>query len=69
MELWLAGAFPLVGGLITLGILYALIGIIEAAVTVVVILALERVRPDLLAWNRNKKLDDQESEPKEAPAK
>jgi cobalt/nickel transport system permease protein len=69
VELWLAGAFPLVGGLLTMGILYALIGIIEAVLTVVVILALERVRPDLLAWNRNKKVDDKESEPTEASAK
>jgi cobalt/nickel transport system permease protein len=69
VEMWLAGTFPLGLGLLYMGLYHAIIGIIEAVLTVVVILALERVRPDLLAWNRNKKLDDQESEPKEATAK
>jgi cobalt/nickel transport system permease protein len=69
VELWLAGTFPLGLGLLYMGLYHAIIGIIEAVLTVVVILALERVRPDLLAWNRHKKLDDQESEPKEAPEK
>jgi cobalt/nickel transport system permease protein len=69
VEMWLAGTFPLGLGLFYMGLYHAIIGIIEAVLTVVVILALERVRPDLLAWNRNKKMDEKESEPKEAPAK
>ncbi|HMK54761.1 MAG TPA: cobalt transporter CbiM [Methanobacteriaceae archaeon] len=58
VEMWLAGTFPLVGGLVAMGIYHALIGIIEAILTVVVIVALEKVRPDLLAWNRNKNMDE-----------
>jgi len=69
VELWLAGIFPLKLGLFYMGLYYMVIGIIEAVLTVGVILAIEKVRPDLLAWNRNKNLDDQESELKEAPAK
>jgi len=68
VEMWLAGIFPLGAGLVTMGFYHALIGIIEAVLTVVVILALEKLRPDLLAWNRNKKGDDLKSEAKEAPA-
>jgi cobalt/nickel transport system permease protein len=69
VEMWLAGTFPLVAGLAAMGIYHAFIGIIEAILTVVVILALESLRPDLLAWNRNKKIDDLSSEPKEVAAK
>jgi ABC-type Co2+ transport system, permease component len=56
VEMWLAGTFPLVAGLEAMGIYHAFIGIIEAILTVVVIMALESVRPDLLAWNQKKKL-------------
>lgn len=52
VELWLAGTFPLRGGLILMGLYHSVIGIIEGILTVVVILALEKTRPDLLAWNR-----------------
>jgi len=52
LELWLAGTFPLVQGLAVMGIYHIFIGIIEAVLTVVVIMALEKLRPDLLAWNR-----------------
>ncbi len=69
VEMWLAGTFPLGAGLFFMGLYHAIIGIIEAILTVVVILALESVRPDLLAWNRKKNVDDIKSEPKEAPAK
>ena len=69
VEMWLAGTFPLGAGLFFMGLYHAFIGIIEAALTVVVILALERVRPDLLAWNRGKNIGDLKSEPKEVAAK
>lgn len=69
VEMWLAGTFPLVAGLEAMGIYHALIGIIEAVLTVIVILALESVRPDLLAWNRKKKVQDLKSESMEATAK
>ncbi len=69
VEMWLAGTFPLMTGLAAMGIYHALIGIIEAVITVVVILALESVRPDLLAWNRKKNIEDVKSESMEAAAK
>ncbi len=59
VELWLAGTFPLGAGLLLMGIYHAVIGVIEGILTVVVILALEKTRPDLLAWNRIKKMDNQ----------
>ena len=52
VEMFLAGTFPLEVGLASMGIYHAFIGIIEGALTVIVIYALERFRPDLLAWNR-----------------
>jgi cobalt/nickel transport system permease protein len=57
VEMWLAGTFPLGAGLMFMGLYHSVIGIIEAVLTVVVILALEKLRPDLLAWNRKKKGD------------
>ena len=54
VEMWLAGTFPLGAGLMFMGLYHSVIGIIEAVLTVVVILALEKLRPDLLAWNRKK---------------
>jgi cobalt/nickel transport system permease protein len=69
LELWLAGTFPLVTGLFFMGLYHAIIGIIEAVLTVVVILSLERLRPDLLAWNQKRNKDDLKSEPPEAAAK
>ncbi|MEN6290567.1 MAG: cobalt transporter CbiM [Methanobacterium sp.] len=69
VEMWLAGTFPLIAGLEMMGIYHALIGIIEAILTVVVIMALENVRPDLLAWNQKKKKDDTKSEKLEVAAK
>lgn len=56
LELWLAGTFPLVQGLAVMGIYHVFIGIIEAVLTVVVIMALEKLRPDLIAWNRKKNM-------------
>ena len=69
VEMWLAGTFPLVQGLIAMGLYHAFIGIIEAVLTVVVILALEKLRPDLLAWNRKKNLGEQKSESREVASK
>ncbi len=71
IELWLAGTFPLRLGLEYVGGLHAAIGILEAVVTVIVIASLERVRPDLLAWNnrRNSKADNLESETTETISK
>lgn len=66
-ELWWAGKFPLVMGLTLMGLLHVFIGVIEAILTVVVILALEKVRPDLLAWNRNNNMSELKSEGKKVP--
>ncbi len=55
VEMWLAGTFPLGLGLMFMGLYHAVIGIMEGIITVVVILALEKTRPDLLAWNRKKR--------------
>lgn len=69
VEMWLAGTFPLDLGLIFMGLYHSVIGVIEAILTVVVILGLESVRPDLLAWNRKKDVGDVKSESMEAAAK
>jgi cobalt/nickel transport system permease protein len=69
VEMWLAGTFPLGLGLAFMGLYHSVIGVIEGILTVVVILALESVRPDLLAWNRKKIVDDIKPETKEVPAK
>jgi len=61
VELWLAGTFPLTTGLLLMGIYHSIIGVMEGILTVVVILALEKTRPDLLAWNRIKRMDDNKS--------
>lgn len=53
VEMTIAGSFPLVPGLIAMGTYHAFIGIIEAVLTVIVIYALEKFRPDLLVWNKN----------------
>jgi cobalt/nickel transport system permease protein len=65
VELWLAGTFPLGAGLILMGLYHSIIGVIEGILTVVVIIALEKTRPDLLAWNRIKRLNNQKSESSE----
>lgn len=68
IQMWLAGTFSLVAGLVTMGLYHTFIGLIEAILTVIVIIAIESVRPDLLAWNR-KKIGKDHSKPKEVPAK
>ncbi|WP_295722080.1 cobalt transporter CbiM [uncultured Methanobrevibacter sp.] len=52
VEMTLAGTFPLVPGLVAMGTYHAFIGVIEAVLTVIVIYALEKFRPDLLLWNK-----------------
>ncbi len=69
VELWLAGTFPLTTGLLLMGIYHSIIGVMEGILTVVVILALEKTRPDLLAWNKIKKMDDQKTTPNEVIVK
>ncbi|MDO8870984.1 MAG: cobalt transporter CbiM [Methanobacteriaceae archaeon] len=54
LELVWAGTFPLDLGLFFMGLYHAVIGIAEGAITVVAILAIQRVRPDLLPWNKPK---------------
>ena len=69
VEMWLAGTFPLGMGLAFMGLYHSVIGIIEAILTVVVILALEKLRPDLLAWNRKDKKVDLQPEASEVTSK
>lgn len=59
-ELAIAGSFPLVDGLIYMGGFHAIIGFIEGAITVVVVLAVQNVRPDLFSL---------EDKTKEVPSK
>ncbi len=49
-----AGTFPLDMGLIFMGTYHAVIGVAEGLITVVAILAIQNVRPDLLPWNKAK---------------
>ena len=69
VEMWLAGTFPLGLGLMFMGIYHSIIGVIEGILTVVVILAIEKTRPDLLAWNRDKKWGNMKTEESEGIAK
>jgi hypothetical protein len=53
---------------------HAMIGVFEAIITVIVISTIEKVRPDLLAWNRlpRANADDivpEPSEPREVASK
>ena len=54
IEMAIAGTFPLNIGIASMVTYHIFIGIIEAVLTVIVIMALEKFRPDLLAWNRNR---------------
>ena len=54
IEMAIAGTFPLNVGIASMVTYHIFIGIIEAVLTVIVIMALEKFRPDLLAWNKNK---------------
>ncbi|NLX48295.1 MAG: cobalt transporter CbiM [Methanospirillum sp.] len=48
VELWVAGTFPLVEGMIGMGVYHALIGVVEAGITVAVIALIANARPDIL---------------------
>lgn len=52
IELALAGKFPINLGLTFMGLFHAVIGIIEGVLTLIVILAIERIRPDLIVWKK-----------------
>ena len=52
VELAIAGTFPLTLGIYSMVLYHMFIGIIEAVLTVIVIMALEKYRPDLLMWNK-----------------
>ncbi|MDE4078929.1 cobalt transporter CbiM [Methanosphaera sp. Vir-13MRS] len=52
VEMSISGTFPLELGLFYMGGYHAMIGIIEAVITVIIIKGIESSRPDLLAWNR-----------------
>lgn len=52
LEMALAGTFPLDLGLFFMGLYHAVIGIAEGLITVIAILAIQRVRPDLLPWSK-----------------
>lgn len=49
IEMAIAGTFPLTVGIASMALYHAFIGIIEGVLTVIVIYALEKFRPDLLA--------------------
>lgn len=53
IEMAIAGTFPLTVGIASMALYHAFIGIIEGVLAVIVIYALEKFRPDLLAWNRD----------------
>ncbi len=48
VELFVAGTFPLVPGMISMGLYHALIGVIEALITAVVLALIASSRPDIL---------------------
>lgn len=48
VELFLAGTFPLAAGLVFMGLYHAVIGLIEGAITVVIVVGIDNIRPDLL---------------------
>ncbi|MCR5026135.1 MAG: cobalt transporter CbiM [Methanobrevibacter sp.] len=52
IEMAIAGTFPLTIGVASMVLYHFFIGIIEAVLTVVVLLALNSFRPDLLPWNK-----------------
>ncbi|MCD7781200.1 MAG: cobalt transporter CbiM [Methanosphaera sp.] len=55
VEMAISGSFPLGLGLLYMGGYHAMIGIIEAVITVIIIKGIESVRPDLLAYKRSGK--------------
>lgn len=59
VELAIAGTFPLIAGIEWMVLFHVFIGIIEAILTVIVIGAIDKYRPDLLVWNRRKIVGDE----------
>ena len=53
IELAIAGTFPLTAGIYSMVLYHVFIGIIEAVLTVIVIWAIRKFRPDLLEWGKN----------------
>ena len=53
LEMAIAGTFPLNVGVPSMVLYHVFIGIIEAVLTVIVLMALNKFRPDLLIWNKN----------------
>ena len=51
IEMGIAGTFPMNIGIPSMVLYHVFIGIIEAVLTVIVLAALDKFRPDLLAWN------------------
>ena len=51
IEMGIAGTFPMNVGIPSMVLYHFFIGIIEAVLTVIVLAALDKFRPDLLAWN------------------
>jgi len=49
VEMFLAGTFPLVPGLVAMGLYHAVIGVFEGVITAVIIYAIASARPDLIA--------------------
>jgi cobalt/nickel transport system permease protein len=54
MMAW-AGTFPLDLGLLFMSTYHAVIGIAEAVITLIAILAIQRIRPDLVPWSTKSK--------------
>ena len=52
IEMGIAGTFPMNIGIPSMVLYHFFIGIIEAVLTVIVLAALDKFRPDLLAWNQ-----------------
>ena len=52
IEMGIAGTFPVNIGIPSMVLYHFFIGVIEAVLTVIVLAALDKFRPDLLAWNK-----------------
>jgi cobalt/nickel transport system permease protein len=52
VELFLAGTFPLVAGMTTMGVYHAAIGVIEAVITAIALFLIANARPDLVSFTK-----------------
>ncbi len=68
VELWFAGKLLTLGLASLFLIIQSLNGVIEGILTVIIILAIEKTRPDLLAWNRIKRNNINKSDISEVDA-